>query len=260
LNPTLEELYPLLNEYLKEFNSLFVDEYIHLGNDEVYYDCWKSNPNISEWMKKMNFTDYHHLQAYYSSKLLKLAKTQNKKVTVWQDVYDNGVKLDKTTQIQIWKDTSILPEHSTWQEYLNQVTNDGYRAILSSPWYINFVSYGYQEWYKFYQVEPMRNFSGNPELLIGGEACLWTEYVDGTNIETRLWPRASAIAERLWSAATVNDPEEAKFRLDEHRCRLLRRGIPASPVLNGYCGDYEYGMEKSVIFDPEFNYGWPNLS
>ena len=67
------------------------------------------------------------------------------------------------------------------------------------------------------------------------------------------------IAERLWSPRNVNNPEEAKFRLDLHRCRLLRRGIAAAPVLNGYCGDYEYGMAKSVIFDPEFNYGWPSL-
>lgn len=87
---------------------------------------------------------------------------------------------------------------------------------------------------------------------------MWSEYVDGSNLESRLWPRASAIAERLWSSADINDPEEAKFRLDEFRCRLLRRGVPAAPVLNGYCGDYEYGMEKSVIFEPEFNYGWPN--
>ncbi len=56
----------------------------------------------------------------------------------------------------------------------------------------------------------------------------------------------------------MNDPEEAKFRLDEHRCRLLRRGIPATPVLNGFCGDYEYGMNKSVIYEPVFNYGWPS--
>ena len=78
--------------------------------------------------------------------------------------------------------------------------------------------------------------------------------MDGTNIESRLWPRASAIAERLWSPAFVNDPEEAKFRVDEHRCRMLRRGIGAAPILNGYCGDYEIGMEKSLINEPEFNY------
>lgn len=85
---------------------------------------------------------------------------------------------------------------------------------------------------------------------------MWSEYVDGGNIEARLWPRASPIAERLWSPSDINDPEEAKFRLDEQRCRLLRRGIPASPILNGYCGEYEYGMKKSVVFEPEFNYDW----
>jgi hypothetical protein len=35
--------------------------FIIKGNDEVYYDCWKSNPNITEWMEKMNFSQYHEL-------------------------------------------------------------------------------------------------------------------------------------------------------------------------------------------------------
>lgn len=261
LNPTLEGLYPVLNDVLSELKGVFPDEYIHLGMDEVYYDCWKSNPNISEWMSKMNMSDYHELEAYYSSNVLKIARDLNKKVTVWQDVYDNGVRPEKTTQIQIWKDKAI--GFAEWAEYLNNITADGYPVILSAPWYINFVSYGYQEWYKYYLIEPMANFNGTAEqakLLRGGEACLWSEYVDGSNIESRLWPRASAIAERLWSPADINDPEEAKFRLDEHRCRLVRRGIPAAPILNGYCGDYEYGMEKSVIYEPEFNYGWPKLA
>ena len=106
LNPTLEGLYPILRDVLSEMKEVFVDDYIHLGNDEVYYDCWKSNPNITEWMNKNNLSQYNQLEAYYTSRLLKIVKDLKKKVTVWQDVYDNGVKLDKETQIQIWKDTN----------------------------------------------------------------------------------------------------------------------------------------------------------
>lgn len=158
MNPTLEELYPVLKDVLSEYKQVFQDEYIHLGMDEVYYDCWKSNPNISEWMVQRNMTDYHQLEAYYSSKILQIAKDLNKKVTVWQDVYDNGVRPEKTTQIQIWKDEAI--GFSKWSDYLNDITSNGYPVILSSPWYINFVSYGFQEWYKHYLVEPMANFTG----------------------------------------------------------------------------------------------------
>lgn len=75
------------------------------------------------------------------------------------------------------------------------------------------------------QIEELSDYLGDEaarKRLIGGEATLWAEFVDGTNSLSRLWPRASAVGERLWSSIDVNDAEDAQFRLDVHRCRMLR--------------------------------------
>lgn len=116
--------------------------------------------------------------------------------------------------------------------------------ILSACWYLNFITYPYPglDWEKFYLCDP-RSFNGTEAeraLVIGGQANIWGEFVDATNVLSRLWPRASAVAERLWSdLAQTRDVDTARHRLDQQRCRMLRRGIPAAPILNGYCGEWE---------------------
>lgn len=116
---------------------------------------------------------------------------------------------------------------------MNKAANEGYNVILSSPWYINYISYGKYntdesvmnlEFFKYYQVEPLRQFYGSNEAkerILGGEACLWGEFVDGTNLLSRFWPKTSAVAERLWSAAHVNNSEDAQFRLVNIFSRII---------------------------------------
>ncbi|KAM9330971.1 LOW QUALITY PROTEIN: beta-hexosaminidase subunit beta [Gastrophryne carolinensis] len=123
------------------------------------------------------------------------------------------------TVVEVWKEKN-------YQEEMAEVTAAKFQALLAAPWYLNRISYG-QDWIQIYRVEPT-NFTGTQEqkeLVIGGEACLWGEYVDSTNLTPRLWPRAAAVAERLWSNQAVTSIPDAYYRLAEQRCRMV--GLPS---------------------------------
>ena len=65
---------------------------------------------------------------------------------------------------------------------------------------------------------------------------MWGEHVDATNFMPRVWPRTSVIGEVLWSEAGSYNQDEATPRLHEFRCRLVGRGIAASPIGCGHDG------------------------
>jgi len=239
-NPTKKRVYAFVQEFFEEVTQVFPDKYLHLGGDEVDFTCWRSNPEISEFMSKWNLTgDYHKLESIYIQKLLDIISSYPTKngYIVWQEVFDNGVQVKNDTIIHVWK--------GQWEWELSKVTGAGLRAILSSPWYLNYISYG-SDWSKYYMVEPL-DFYGEEsqkDLVMGGEACMWTEFVNSVNLTPRMWPRASAVAERLWSEASVRDLHEAKSRIQEMECRMLQRGFPVEPINGpGFC-DINWNAEK----------------
>ena len=60
--------------------------------------------------------------------------------------------------------------------------------------------------------------------------------VSPLTLDARMWPRASPVAERLWSPRTVTDQEFAATRLREHRCRMVfLLGIRAGPFWSERC-------------------------
>ena len=94
LDPRLDETYEYMLELFQEFKAIFKDNYLHLGMDEVYYSCWMSNPDIIEWMQKMNFTSLHEIEQYYVERTLANVKNKVKiRYQQWQDPLDNGVKV-----------------------------------------------------------------------------------------------------------------------------------------------------------------------
>lgn len=155
--------------------------------------------------------------------------------------------------VQIWGG-------STWQENYDLV-EAGYKLIIShvDAWYLdcgfgNWRSTGdgacspYRTWQTVYKHRPwerMRLTQLQMKQILGGEACLWTEQVDETTIDSRLWPRAAALSERLWSDPSdehdmENVPKEVFNRMNVFRNRLIQLGLKAEPIFPKYCSQNQY--------------------
>ncbi|KAI1714009.1 glycosyl hydrolase family 20, catalytic domain-containing protein [Ditylenchus destructor] len=245
IDPTLEQNYQFLEDFFKEVFETFPERFIHLGGDEAGFwteDCWGRNPEIQKFMRDHGLLNITMLENFYFSRLQNIINRlmgadPARRMVFWQEVFTNN-NPDPKAIVHIWQ--SATPAQRA--KDIAAATTAGHKVILSACWYLNYIDYG-SDWkegrYQLYYCDP-RAFKGTyqqKQLVLGGIATMWGEYVDGTNLESRLWPRASAVAERLWSSPTqTTDADVAWPRLHEHRCRLIARGFRAQPI-NG-AGDY----------------------
>ncbi len=181
IDPSKDSVFKFIKQLFREVTQTYPDLYLHLGGDEVDFDCWESNPNIKKFMTNKNITTFVKLEAYYMQRVVDIVKGLNRSYVVWEDVFNEGVNLEPDAVVQVWKEKE-------WEKELNDVTAKGFTALLSSCWYLNWYSIG-SDTEKFYTCEP-HSFNGDVDrhkLVIGGEAAIWTEYVDGSNLISQIW-------------------------------------------------------------------------
>ena len=214
MDPTNEKVYKFLDDFIGEMARLFPDHYFHIGGDEVNGKEWDANPRIQAFMKAHGIKNNEALQAYFSGRVQKLVTKHGKTVVGWDEVLVEGVPKDIV--IQSWRGQSSLAK----------AAKQGYRGILSNGYYLDL---GWPAT-RHYAVDPMSGDAANlsaeeKQRILGGESCMWAEYVSPENVDSRIWPRNAAIAERLWSPQEVRDPASMYARLNFVSARLEWLGL-----------------------------------
>ena len=214
MDPTREETYKFIDKFMEEMATLFPDEYFHIGGDEVGGKEWEVNPKIQAFMREHGMKNKQDLQAYFNQRLQKIVARHHKIMVGWDEVLHPD--LPKSVVVQSWRG----------QESLATAARQGYRGMLSFGYYLDLM------WpaSRHYAVEPLsgEGASLNPEekaRILGGESCMWSEFVTPENIDSRIWPRNAAIAERLWSPASVTDPASMYERMAAVSERLEMLGL-----------------------------------
>ena len=213
-DPTNEKTYKFLDQLIGEMAKLFPDAFFHVGGDEVNGKQWDANAKIQEFVRAHGINGNQGLQAYFNKRLQPIVAKHGKSMIGWDEVLDPSLPKDIT--IHSWRGPKSLAEAAKL----------GYRGILSNGYYLDL---GWPA-ARHYAVDPMGEGAATLSAeekarILGGESCMWSEYVNAENVDSRIWPRNAAIAERLWSPQEVRDATSMYARLEVMSARLEWLGL-----------------------------------
>ena len=207
MDPTQESTYKFLEKFIAEMARLFPDAYFHIGGDEVDGKQWDANPKIQAFIHAHGMRNNQDLQAYFNQRLQKIVSKNHKIMVGWDEILHPD--LPKTIIVQSWRG----------QKSLAEAAKQGYSGLLSNGYYLDLM------WpaARHYAVDPMAMITTDAAAalnaeeksrILGGESCQWAEWVTPENIDSHIWPRNAAIAERLWSPQNVTDVPSMYARMN----------------------------------------------
>ena len=221
MDPTKDSTYKFLNTFIGEMADLFPDPYFHIGGDECNGKEWNANPEIQAFMHQHGIANNAALQAYFTAKVQKIVASHHKIMEGWDEVLQP--ETPKDVVIQSWRGLASLA----------QAARQGNRGMLSTPYYLN-LDHPTSD---YYLADPLGDQAAslNAEQkarILGGEACMWSEYVDPETINSQIWPYLAAIAERFWSPQNVRDVDSMYQRLALVSWKLEYYGLNSQADVN----------------------------
>jgi len=284
LNP---KTYEVVQKVYSELSHRFADNFFHVGGDELQTGCFNFSKPIRDWFAEDPSRTYFDLAQYWLDHALPIfTSTENsgkegRRLIMWEDVFlsaDASAKnVSRDIILQSWNNGVINIAKATdagfdvivsSSEYIyldcgfgGYVTNDPRYDVQTNPDptgaepSFNYGGNGgswcapYKTWQRIYDFDFTLNLTeAQAKHVIGASAPLWSEQVDDTVISGKMWPRAAALAELVWSGN--KDPVTGKKRTTTFTQRFLNfreylvaNGIGATPVVPKYCLQHPHACD-----------------
>jgi hexosaminidase len=213
LDPSNEKTYKFIDAFVGEMGEIFPDEYYHIGGDETEGKAWLANPRIKAFMDKKGFKTAPELQTYFNQRLLPILAKHHKKMVGWDEILTPG--LPKDVMIQSWRGV----------ESLSAGASQGYTGILSAPYYLDHMETSEKMFLDDVVPADTKLTPDQQKLIWGGEICMWAEQINPETIDSRIWPRSLAVAERFWSPQSDRDVADMYRRLRATSLELEEVGL-----------------------------------
>ncbi|XP_049544745.1 chitooligosaccharidolytic beta-N-acetylglucosaminidase-like [Anopheles darlingi] len=254
LDPTKDAVYDILQDIYREMNNMFHrSDLFHMGGDEVSIRCWNATESIRSWMKVQEWgleqTDFMKLWNYFQTEALRrldstLPPGEKRPIVMWTSKLTESPYLEQYLD----KDRYLIQVWTTGNDTkVKNLLEKGYRLIVSNydALYLDcgldgWITDGsnwcapYIGWQKVYNNDLMAIGGPYANQILGAEAALWTEQSDSHTLDNRLWPRLSALAERLWSNPR-SGWQAAEARMLVHRERLIEAQVAANSIQPKWC-------------------------
>lgn len=279
----LDIIYPKTYEVVKnvydELSGIFPDNWFHVGGDELQTNCYNFSHYVMKWFAEDSSRTYFDLTQYWVDHALPIFnQVENRRVVMWEDVVlspdASAHNVPKNVIMQSWNSGAGNIQKLTSQGYDvivsssdflyldcgygGWVTNDPRYDVMTNPdpSTPNF-NYGgdggswcapYKTWQRIYDYDFTKGLTDSEvKHVLGATAPLWSEQVDDATVTQKLWPRAAALAELVWSGNRDNQGNkrttEMSQRIFNFREYLVANRIPASVLVPKYCIQHPHACD-----------------
>ena len=219
--------------------ELFPSQTIHFGGDECKRKYWAKCPKCQAFIKEKGLTGEDELQQWFTRHIVDYLASKGRRAIGWDEIFIGSDALPKTTMGMCWRPQGAGAK----------AANDGYEIVRcpTTHCYFDFGQRVKDDPYvyfrdgdraisleKVYSFDPLDGVEEAAKAnVLGAQCCNWTsETRCRYDMEWRLWPRALAMAEVLW---TYPDPAKRDYRefaerAAVHRRRLIEDHVNCAPL------------------------------